>query len=189
MFIVYTIIVLTCPVITDWDKSIILFVQSKLKNLPLFIPLLPDCMLYTLMIIFPLGLSSVYFLKKRELLKVIYICSIPIITFFLNCIIKPVVSRLRPDESMQLIVHPHSYSYVSSHSLVTMTLYGLIIYYFFKYNKNNLIKYPVIVLSVLWILFVGLSRVWLGVHYPSDVLGAYLLGFILCTIYSKIHIL
>ena len=187
-FIVYTIIIKTCPVITLWDKSVIIAVQKALSGLPLYLPLLPDCKLYSLMIAIPLIAGSVYFLKKREWLKAGFICSIPLVTFLLNCIIKPIMQRPRPPFELQQVIHPHSFSYVSSHSLVTMALYGMIIYYFYKHCPNNTVKYSVISISVIWILFVGLSRIWLGVHYPTDVLGAYILGFILLQIYSKIRV-
>ena len=187
-FIVYTIIIKTCPSVTLWDKSLIVAVQKILRGLPLYLPLLPDCKLYSLMIAIPLIAGSVYFLMKKEWLKAGFICSIPLVTFILNCIIKPVMQRQRPPYELQQVIHPHSFSYVSSHSLVTMSLYGMIIYFTYKYCTVKQIKYSVIVMSVLWILFVGLSRIWLGVHYPTDVLGAYFLGFILCTIYSKIKL-
>ena len=187
-FLVYTIIIKTCPVVTLWDKSIIIALQEKLKDLPLFLPLLPDCKLYSLMIAIPLIFGLIHFLRKREWLKAGFVCSIPLVTFLLNCILKPIIQRQRPPFELQQVIHPHSFSYVSSHSLVTMTLYGIIIYYVYNNCKNNYIKVSVITLSVLWILFVGISRIWLGVHYPTDVIGAYILGFILVTIYSKIRI-
>ena len=187
-FIVYTIIIKTCPDIITLDKSVIIALQTKLKDIPLYIALLPDCKLYSLMIAIPLICGSVYFLTKKQWFKAVFICSVPLVTFLLNCIIKLLVHRTRPPYELQSVIHPHSFSYVSSHSLVTFTLYGLIIYYFYKYCPNKYVKYTLIALSAVWVLFVGLSRIWLGVHYPTDVLGAYILGFILCTIYSKIRI-
>ena len=187
-FIIYTIIIKVCPFVTIWDKSIIIALQCKLKDLPLYIPLLPDCKLYSFMIALPLIVGVIYFLIKKEWMKACYICSIPLVTFLLNCIIKPIIQRPRPPFEIQQVIHPHSFSYVSSHSLVTVTLYGMIIYYFYKYCPNKSVKYSAITISVIWILFVGLSRIWLGVHYPTDVLGAYILGFILLQIYSKIRI-
>ena len=187
-FVAYTIIIKTCPAVTAWDKSVIIFIQEKLSKLPLYLPLLPDCKLYSLMIAIPLIGGSIYFFRKKEWLKAGFICSIPLVTFLLNCIIKPIIQRPRPPFELQQVIHPDSFSYVSSHSLVTMALYGMIIYYFYKNCSNNTIKYSVITISVLWILFVGLSRIWLGVHNPTDVIGAYLLGFILLQIYSTIRV-
>ena len=188
IFIVYTIIIKLCPAVTMFDKSVITFIQSKLSKLPLYLPLLPDCKLYSVMIAIPLIGGTAYFFKKKEWLKAGFICSIPLITFLLNCIIKPIIHRPRPPFELQLTIHPHSFSYVSSHSLVTMALYGFIIYYFYKKCNNKIVKYSTIIASVTWILFVGLSRIWLGVHYPTDVIGAYFLGFILLQIYSTIRV-
>jgi len=187
-FLIYTIIIKACPAVTTWDKSVIIYIQNGLKDLPIYLPLLPDCKLYSLMIAMPLIGGSIYFLSKKEWLKAGFICSIPLVTFILNCIIKPIIQRPRPPFELQQVIHPHSFSYVSSHSLVTMVLYGMVIYYFYKYCSNKQIKYSVITISAIWILFVGISRIWLGVHYPTDVLGAYILGFILLMIYSKIRI-
>jgi len=187
LFIIYTILIKTCPAITLWDKSVIAFLQRVLKGLPFYLPLLPDCKLYSLMIAIPIIGGSVYFLRKKEWLKTAFLCSIPLVTFILNCILKPLVHRPRPAYELQQLIHPHSFSYVSSHTLVTLSLYGMVIFYFLKYCPNKAVKTTVTVILVLWILFVGLSRVWLGVHYPTDVLGAYLLGFILLTIYCRIR--
>ena len=134
IFIIFSIIVETCPIIDLWDKAFILHLQGVLKNLPLWIPLLPDCKLYSIMIALPLIIGSICFFKKREYKSIIFLCSIPLVTFLLNCIIKPFVHRPRPPFEMQLAVHPHSFSYVSSHSLVTICLWGMVIYFINKYE-------------------------------------------------------
>lgn len=186
IFIIFSIIVETCPIINLWDKAFILHLQSVLNNLPLWIPLLPDCKLYSIMIALPLIVGSILFFKKREYKSIVFLCSIPLVTFLLNCIIKPLVHRPRPPFEMQLVIHPHSFSYVSSHSLVTICLWGMMIYFIHKNCKNKLLQYIGIILSVIWILFVGISRIWLGVHNLTDVIGAYLLGLFLLSIYTKL---
>lgn len=186
IFIIFSIIVETCPIIDLWDKAFILHLQCVLKNLPLWIPLLPDYKLYSIMIALPLIVGSILFFKKREYKSIVFLCSIPLVTFLLNCIIKPLVHRPRPPFEMQLVIHPHSFSYVSSHSLVTICLWGMMIYFIHKNCKNKLWQYIGIILSVIWILFVGISRIWLGVHNLTDVIGAYLLGLFLLSIYTKL---
>ena len=183
IFLIYTGVVNFCPAVTAWDESFILRLQYLLRDLPLIIPLLPDCKLYTLMIVFPLLLGSWGFIRQRNFLSAAVLCSVPLVTFLLNCIIKPLVHRARPPFEMQPAIHPHSFSYVSSHSLVTFCLWGIVIYLLQKYCPNKYLRYFGIILSVLWILFVGISRIWLGVHNPSDVVGAYILGGILVTAY------
>ena len=169
-----------------WDKAFILNLQELLKGVPLRIPLLPDCKLYSAMIILQLIFGSIWFFKRKEYKSIFFLCSIPLVTFLLNCVIKPLVHRARPPYEIQLAIHPHSYSYVSSHSLVTLCLWGMVIYFIHKYCKNKVWRYVCIILSVILILFVGISRIWLGVHNPTDVIGAYLFGVFLLSIYTKL---
>lgn len=182
LFIILTVLIISCPIITEWDRSIIILIQQKLSFLPLWLPMLPDCILYTAMIILPLVGFGVFFVKKRFWKDLILFYSVPLVTFLLNCVIKPIIHRSRPPLELQISeIHPESFSYVSSHSLVTMCLWGMVIFYLNKYCKNRILKNVGVIIAILWILFVGLSRIWLGVHNPTDVLGAYILGvFLLC---------
>ena len=186
IFIIFSITSITCPIIELWDRVFILHLQEILKNIPLWIALLPDCKLYSIMIALPLIIFGIWFLKRKEYKSIVYFCSIPLVTFLLNCIIKPLVHRARPPYEMQIAIHPDSFSYVSSHSLVTICLWGMVIYFINKHCKNQALKIAGILFSILWILFVGVSRVWLGVHHLTDVIGAYLLGLFLLSCYIKI---
>ena len=186
IFIIFSITTITCPIIDLWDRVFILHLQEILKNIPLWIALLPDCKLYSIMIALPLVIGSILFFNRKEYKSIVYFCSIPLVTFLLNCIIKPLVHRARPPYEMQIAIHPDSFSYVSSHSLVTICLWGMVIYFINKYCQNRALKIADIIFSILWILFVGVSRIWLGVHHPTDVIGAYLLGLFLLSCYIKI---
>ena len=186
IFIIFSITSITCPIIELWDRVFILHLQEILKNIPLWIALLPDCKLYSIMIALPLIIFGIWFLKRKEYKLFFYFCSIPLVTFLLNCIIKPLVHRARPPFEMQIAIHPESFSYVSSHSLVTICLWGMVIYFINKYCKNQSLKIAGIIFSILWILFVGVSRIWLGVHHLTDVIGAYLLGLVLISCYIKL---
>ena len=179
MFSILILIVNFYPAVTLWDSAFIVFVQTKLSGLPVGIPLLPDCKLYTIMIILPIVAGCAYFFKKKSYFNIPLLCFTPFVAFVLNCIIKHLVQRARPPYELQLFIHPDSYSFVSSHSLVTFCLYGMVIFFVREYCKNVVLKNIITAVSVLWILFAGFSRIWLGVHYPTDVLGAYILGSIL----------
>ena len=186
IFIIFSITTITCPIIELWDRVFILHLQEMLKNIPLWIALLPDCKLYLIMIALPLVIGSILFFNRKEYKSIVYFCSIPLVTFLLNCIIKPLVHRARPPYEMQIAIHPDSFSYVSSHSLVTICLWGMVIYFINKYCQNRALKIADIIFSILWILFVGVSRIWLGVHHLTDVIGAYLLGLFLLSCYIKL---
>ena len=188
IFILLTFLIIFCPVVTQWDRSLIMFVQDHLSFSPLWVPMLPDCILYSAMIIVPIAGFGIFFIKKRLWKDLILFCSVPLVTFLLNCILKPLVHRSRPPMEYQITsIHPDSFSYVSSHSLVTICLWGMVIFYLNKYCKNRVLKIAGISVAILWILFVGLSRIWLGVHNPTDVFGAYVLGLVLVTVYIYIE--
>ncbi len=186
-FLILIALINSCSVVTQWDRSFIIFMQERLAGLPLWIPMLPDCVLYSAMIILPLLSNAIFFIKKRKLADLICFLSIPLVTFLLNCLLKPLIHRPRPPMELQITsIHPDSFSFVSSHSLVTICLWGMVISYLIKYCKNKFLKISGVLTAILWIIFVGLSRVWIGVHNPTDVLGAYLLGLMLLSFYINL---
>ena len=99
----------------------------------------------------------------------------------LNQILKAILQRPRPTEYR--IVEETGYSFPSGHSMVSMAFYGYLIYLIYKYVKNNYIKWSSIVLLSILICSIGISRIYLGVHYTSDVLGGFLISMSYLVIY------
>lgn len=97
--------------------------------------------------------------------------------YLLNIAIKHLISRPRPLEDLRL-VPAHSYSFPSGHSMSAIAFYGFIIYLTYKYVPNTFLKILLIFFQVLLILGIGLSRIYLGVHYPSDVLAGFIAGLV-----------
>ena len=176
IFLLYTILINSCSIITNWDRSLIIFLQQKLRFIPNIVFLLPDCKLYITMIVLPLLLGGCFLVKQKSWSNLIILLTIPLFSYLVNCFLKNIIQRPRPPYELQKIIHPDSFSYVSSHSLVTFCIWGFIIFLSIKYCKNKWLKIIIITISIIWMLFVGLSRIVLGVHNPSDVLGAYILG-------------
>ena len=96
------------------------------------------------------------------------------VTIF-NRIIKLIFKRPRPEESLHLI-EEGGYSFTSGHSITSMVVVGLLIYLVRKYVRNRkAANILTAALAVPWI-FIGLSRIYMGVHFPSDVLAGWALG-------------
>jgi membrane-associated phospholipid phosphatase len=100
----------------------------------------------------------------------------------LNQLLKRILQRPRPNEFR--IIEETGYSFPSGHSMVSMAFYGYLIYLIYKYVKNKYIKWGFITLLSILIVSIGTSRIYLGVHYTSDVLG----GFLIAVSYLIIYI-
>ncbi len=96
----------------------------------------------------------------------------------LNTIFKDFFHRARPElwESSPGINRPLSYSFPSGHATMSMCFFGLLIYLGFHFFQRPLWRWWWAVLMLVLIMLVGLSRIYFGVHYPTDVLGGYILG-------------
>ncbi len=82
----------------------------------------------------------------------------------------------RPRPAGFMIVEEIGFSFPSAHALLSITFYGLLIYFAIKCIKNKPLKIIISILLGLLIVFQGLSRIYLGVHYVSDIFAGYLLG-------------
>ena len=111
-------------------------------------------------------------LKKKYKLLIIVLSSIS--SVIINNLVKIIVRRERPDYLR--MVMEKSYSFPSGHAMISVLFFGSIIYLVNKYN----LKYKKLITFSLstFVLLVGISRIYLGVHYLTDVVGGYLLGFI-----------
>ncbi|TDG75180.1 phosphatase PAP2 family protein [Secundilactobacillus malefermentans] len=97
-----------------------------------------------------------------------------------NSIIKEIVKRPRPDENPFL--HLTSYSFPSGHSITAMLTFGTLILLIRHLIRSKKIQIPLIFVLCIWILIIGMSRIYVGVHYPSDVLAGFLLGYFFLTL-------
>jgi undecaprenyl-diphosphatase len=89
--------------------------------------------------------------------------------------IKLFVHRARPDLFKPLL-HETGYSFPSGHSLIAVAVYGLLGYFALHLAKSRAARVAVISLTVLLIFLIGISRPYVGVHYPTDVLAGWAMG-------------
>lgn len=121
-----------------------------------------------------------FLLIKNKKIGLSIISNIVIITV-LNQLLKRILQRPRPTEFR--LVEEKGYSFPSGHSMVSMAFYGYLIYLIYRYIKNKYVKWTLITILNILICLIGISRIYLGVHYTSDVLGGFLLSISYLVIY------
>lgn len=100
---------------------------------------------------------------------------------FLSVLMKIFIERPRPDPAGALLLET-TYSFPSGHALIALSCYGFV-GYILQHKKRSLWYRLSILFFVLFLVIaIGVSRVYLGVHWPSDVLGGYLLALLWLTI-------
>lgn len=105
-----------------------------------------------------------------------------IIVTLINQIIKRIVARPRPEEWM--IVSEAGFSFPSAHAMFTLAFYGLFLYFVNQSTINKKWKVFFNILLIFLIITIPLTRIYLGVHYASDVLAGLCLSGTILIIYS-----
>lgn len=104
-----------------------------------------------------------------------------------NTIIKNFIKRPRP--AVHHLVYAGGYSFPSGHSIGSITFFILLIIVIRLLVKNKTVKNILTVLLILFPLMIGYSRIYVHVHFPSDVLGGFILGlsfiFIALWVYKR----
>src|SRR6478672_3396821 len=121
-------------------------------------------------------LIAYFGLIKKDKWYSIKVPAIALSSLGLMFLLKHSFNRERP--AIPLLKEAAGLSFPSGHALMSVTFYGLIIYIVFKTYRDKDWKWIVIALLLLLILVIGTSRVYLRVHYASDVLAGFCIGFL-----------
>lgn len=128
------------------------------------------------------ALASLVLIKNKRI--AISVVSNLVLIALLNNILKLIVRRARPT-GFRLIAET-GYSFPSGHSMVSMAFYGYLIYLIYKNVRNKKLRWTLITCFSLLILIIGMSRIYLGVHYTTDVFAGFLFSLGYLVIYTKL---
>jgi len=128
-------------------------------------------------ILFLISLAIIGFFIYRKQLRsfigpfIFTVLSGEIVTF----IGKILIHRYRPENGVMTL---SDFSFPSGHSTVAVTFYGFLAYLAICQTKNRRNRYLIASLAAIIIILIGFSRLYLGVHFMSDILAGYLVGFL-----------
>lgn len=139
----------------------------------------------------PLYISFFYLVfknhTKRQSIRVVYtVAAMLVATFGITEVVKNFFLRARPVnnvkvyESLRVMIQPIDYSFFSGHACNSFAITTL----FYLFLKDKM-KYPWI--FYIWPILFSYSRVYLGVHFPSDVLVGTVVGITIATVFYKLH--
>lgn len=102
-----------------------------------------------------------------------------------NQLLKATVARERP-ALLEPIVVEHGFSFPSGHSALGMVAYGILGVLVMRSRLPLAVRRGIVLVLAIVIVLVGLSRIWLGVHYPTDVLAGWMAGALIVLVYARL---
>ena len=161
----------------SFDKSVTEFVTSfrgeELTAYFIFATHMGDRYAY---IVLTVLLAAYYLIKRRSWKFILQTTLVLLLASLSNIVLKKVINRARP--SLEHLVSVNTLSYPSGHSMSAMAFYGFLIFLCLRYKMTTRIRYFFVTILILLIVSIGVSRIYLGVHYPSDVAAGFIGGFI-----------
>ena len=128
-------------------------------------------------------LFIIFIILRRKNISFI-IASCLIVSTIFNNVIKIIIRRPRP-EVLKLVTET-TYSFPSGHTMASVTMYGILLYLLIRSNVNKKIKCILGAFLMILPILVGISRIYLGAHFASDILGGMILSTILLLIETGI---
>ncbi len=124
-------------------------------------------------------------------LEAIMVAAVSAVSSILNWLIKLIVARPRPSSSLvDVIQHAGGNSFPSGHVMAYVAFWGLLFSFgIILFKGNHWWRTALLIISGLFVVLVGPSRIYLGDHWASDVLGAYLIGGLLLGVSLWIYLI
>ena len=164
------------------DMFVYRLVILNLRSEPLTVIMKVITNLSSAYVLIAITVGMLLFLKNKKI--GLCVASNLMITTVLNQVLKYIIQRPRPD-GYRLVIES-GYSFPSGHSMVSMAFYGLLIYLIWKMVKNKKIKYIACGMLGILIPLIGFSRIYLGVHYASDVIGGFAIAIAYLIVFANI---
>lgn len=128
---------------------------------------------YLIVLALFLILSLVVFKRWKYVIQATLVLALATVS---NMMLKRFIDRARP--GIEHLVSVETLSYPSGHAMSAMAFYGFLIFLMYKFNIHKVVKVLLLLVLAIIILSIGISRIYLGVHFPSDIAGGFIAGAI-----------
>lgn len=168
---------LSTDVLASYDhqitQNVISYRSPTLTEYFIFVTRIGDVYGYLVVIGLCAFISLVVFKKWKYMVQITLVLFLSALS---NLVLKRFINRARPD--IEHLVTVETLSYPSGHAMAAMAFYGFLAYLFYKFKINIFIKVIAILTLAVLIISIGISRIYLGVHFPSDIAGGFIAGAI-----------
>ncbi|WP_404428200.1 phosphatase PAP2 family protein [Sutcliffiella horikoshii] len=188
LFLIFLIVALLINVeaTESWDRMIgeSLYKIGEMDGFFIFLSFIGSKLFF-----YPaLVVLTIIIVLKRNWYLALFLWANLVCVRLLNTLLKTIFSRDRP--SLDHVVEAGFYSFPSGHSMNSMAFYGAIAFLCYLIIKQSWLRNTLMTVCFVLIGLIGFSRVYLGVHYPLDVLGGFSMGaswvLFLSGIYTKV---
>ena len=138
----------------------------------------------TLAILAIVAVVLLWFVAKKKRMSVFYLACF-FVAAVANFVIKRIIKRPRPEHFM--IIEETGFSFPSGHSMMSFILFALAIHFVYKSVKNKWLKWFIICACAVLIGAIGFSRIYLGVHYFTDVLAGWLISLAIVCVFVFLY--
>lgn len=177
VFVVITLLVLYFPNMRSIDTELLRTIRKFLGQFPSYIPVFFSNYGGIGNFWWPQITAGAVLISHQKYLKTFLLIFFTQGAYvFVDSYFKNIICRERPS------IHA-GYSFPSGHTTISMCFYGIIIYLVMKYVRSAFWRIALSIFFGFIIFMVALSRLWLGVHFPTDVVAGLFLGFLFVNLY------
>ena len=167
------------------DKFNVVVAENRVSCLTSFLKIFTHLgSFYTLAVLALVGVVLIWFVMKNKRMSAFYAGTFAIVCVA-NFVIKQIVRRIRPEHLM--IISETGFSFPSGHAMMTFAFFALAIHFVWKVIASKPLKITLISVFSLLILGIGFSRIYLGVHYLTDIIAGFLISYVIVAVCLMVY--